>query len=376
MPYKPNDLLATYFNSNGLALTPQVEQQLQQLAPSSANIALYRDMILTVLRMAQDDRNRWNAKITLQTLRELENAFRVLERYKGRRKVTVFGSARTPIEHPLYALARELGAALTRSDLMTITGAGGGIMAAAHEGAGREHSLGFNITLPFEQHANATVDGTEQLLPFHFFFVRKLFFVKEADALVLCPGGFGTLDEALEVLTLIQTGKSPLVPVVLLDAPGGSFWQDALDFIRKQLEANRYILPSDLKLLRLVYSADEAVDEINRFYANFHSSRWLKNLFVIRLHHPLSADALGQAQAQFADLCLSGGFHQQVPTDEGHDEPQFSHLTRLAFTFNGRHHGRLRELIDYLNTPQHWDKPTARQPALDESHASSSLKVT
>ena len=376
MPYKPNDLLATYFNSNGLALTPQVEQQLQQLAPSSANIALYRDMILTVLRMAQDDRNRWNAKITLQTLRELENAFRVLERYKGRRKVTVFGSARTPIEHPLYALARELGAALTRSDLMTITGAGGGIMAAAHEGAGREHSLGFNITLPFEQHANATVDGTEQLLPFHFFFVRKLFFVKEADALVLCPGGFGTLDEALEVLTLIQTGKSPLVPVVLLDAPGGSFWQDALDFIRKQLEANRYILPSDLKLLRLVYSADEAVDEINRFYANFHSSRWLKNLFVIRLHHPLSADALGQAQAQFADLCLSGDFHQQVPTDEGHDEPQFSHLARLAFTFNGRHHGRLRELIDYLNTPQHWDKPTARQPALDESHASSSLKVT
>jgi uncharacterized protein (TIGR00730 family) len=376
MPYKPNDLLATYFNSNGLALTSQVEQQLQQLAPNSANTALYRDMILTVLRMAQDDRNRWNAKITLQTLRELENAFRVLERYKGRRKVTVFGSARTPIEHPLYALARELGAALTRSDLMTITGAGGGIMAAAHEGAGREHSLGFNITLPFEQHANATVDGTEQLLPFHFFFVRKLFFVKEADALVLCPGGFGTLDEALEVLTLIQTGKSPLVPVVLLDAPDGSFWQDALDFIRKQLEGNRYILPSDLKLLRLVYSADEAVGEINRFYANFHSSRWLKNLFVIRLHHPLSAAALGQAQAQFADLCLSGDFHQQVPNDESQDEPQFSHLTTLAFTFNGRHHGRLRELINYLNTPQHWDKPTARQPALDESHASGSLKVT
>lgn len=376
MPYKPNDVLATYFNSNGLALTPQVEQQLQQLAPNSANIALYRDMILTVLRMAQDDRNRWNAKITLQTLRELENAFRVLEQYKGRRKVTVFGSARTPIEHPLYALARELGAALTRSELMTITGAGGGIMAAAHEGAGREHSLGFNITLPFEQHANATVDGTEQLLPFHFFFVRKLFFVKEADALVLCPGGFGTLDEALEVLTLIQTGKSPLVPVVLLDAPGGSFWQEALDFIRKQLEGNRYILPSDLKLLRLVYSADEAVEEINRFYANFHSSRWLKNLFVIRLHHPLSADALAQAQAQFADLCLNSDFHQQAPNEESQDEPQFSHLTRLAFTFNGRHHGRLRELIDYLNTPQHWEKPMARSSALDQSQARDSLKVT
>ena len=376
MPYKPNDLLATHFNSNGLALTTQVEEQLQRLAPNSANIPLYRDMILTVLRMAQDDRNRWNAKITLQTLRELENAFRVLEQFKGRRKVTVFGSARTAIEHPLYALARELGAALTRSGLMTITGAGGGIMAAAHEGAGREHSLGFNITLPFEQHANATVDGTEQLLPFHFFFVRKLFFVKEADALVLCPGGFGTLDEALEVLTLIQTGKSPLVPVVLLDAPGGSFWQDALNFISKQLEANRYILPSDLKLLRLVYTADEAVDEINRFYANFHSSRWLKNQFVIRLHHPLRADALAHVQTQFADLCLSGDFHQQAPDEESHEEPHFSHLTRLAFTFNGRHHGRLRELIDYLNMPQHWETPATRHPALNETQARDPQKMT
>ena len=186
----------------------------------------------------------------------------------------------------MYALARELGATLARSDLMVITGAGGGIMAAAHEGAGTGHSLGFNITLPFEQHANATVDGTDQLLPFHFFFIRKLFFVKEADALVLCPGGFGTLDEALEVLTLIQTGKSPLVPVVLLDSPGGTFWRDALAFISKQLEENRYILPSDMKLVRLVHSADEAVEEINQFYSNYHSSRWLKNQFVIRMHHP------------------------------------------------------------------------------------------
>ncbi|WP_425225513.1 LOG family protein, partial [Pseudomonas sp.] len=365
------------FNSNGLDLTRQVETQLSQIAPNSPNLALYRDMMLTVLRMAQDDRNRWNAKITLQALRELEHAFRVLEQFKGRRKVTVFGSARTPLEHPLYAHARELGAALARTDLMVITGAGGGIMAAAHEGAGLTHSLGFNITLPFEQHANATVEGSDQLLPFHFFFIRKLFFVKEADGLVLCPGGFGTQDEALEGLTFIQTGKSPLVPVVLLDAPGGSFWQDCLDFIGKQLRDNHYILPTDLKLLRLVYSADEAVEEINRFYANFHSSRWLKHLFVIRLQHALSDDALAHVQQHFADLCLSDTFHQHAYDGEAYDEPQFSHLTRLAFTFNGRDNGRLRELVDYLNEPSNWaTAPAATQVSSTSARPREAAKVT
>ncbi len=360
MPYQPNDLLVRHFQSNGIDLTSKIEEQLNLVSPNSPNTPIYRDMMLTVLRMAQEDHNRWNAKITLQALRELEHAFRVLEQFKGRRKVTVFGSARTPIEHPLYALARELGEKLAQSNLMVITGAGGGIMAAAHEGAGRDHSLGFNITLPFEQHANPTVDGTANLLPFHFFFTRKLFFVKEADALVLCPGGFGTLDEALEVLTLIQTGKSPLVPVVLLDAPGGSFWEGALDFIRNQLEANRYILPSDLKLIRLVYTVDEAVAEINQFYSNYHSSRWLKRQFVIRMNHTLNDHALEHMQEAFADLCLSDHFHQHTYSGEEHDEAQFSHLARLSFAFNARDHGRLRELVDYINLPENW--ATAQPP--------------
>lgn len=349
MPYLPNDVLSRHFQSNGLNLTSQIEEHINLVAPGSPNLPLYRDMILTVLRMAQDDRNRWNAKITLQTLRELDGAFRVLERFKSRRKVTVFGSARTPVEHPVYALARELGSQIAASEMMVITGAGGGIMAAAHEGAGRDHSLGFNITLPFEQHANPTVEGTENLLPFHFFFTRKLFFVKEADALVLCPGGFGTLNEALEVLTLVQTGKSPLVPIVLLDNHGGTFWQSALDFIKSQLEDNRYILPADMKLMRLVYSADEAVQEINQFYSNYHSSRWLKNRFVIRMHRPLTESALSHVRETFADLCTSEDFHQHRYQGEEHDEPQFSHLTRLAFTFTGRNQGRLRELVDYIN---------------------------
>ncbi|WP_296178596.1 TIGR00730 family Rossman fold protein [Pseudomonas sp. UBA1879] len=359
MPYVPNDVLSRHFQDNGIDLS-RIEEQLSLVAPNSPNLPLYRDMMLTVLRMAHDDRNRWNAKITLQALRELDNAFRVLEQFRGRRKVTVFGSARTPVEHPIYALARELGRKLAASDMMVITGAGGGIMAAAHEGAGLDYSLGFNITLPFEQHANATVDGTGNLLPFHFFFTRKLFFVKEADALVLCPGGFGTLDEALEVLTLVQTGKSPLVPIVLLDAPGGTFWEGALAFIRNELEANRYILPTDMNLLKLVYSADEAVDEINRFYSNFHSSRWLKNTFVIRMHHPLSEEALAHLQDAFADLRLSEDFHQHGHQDE-HDDEQLSHLTRLAFKFNGRNQGRLRALVDYINLSENWASPVQAQ---------------
>lgn len=350
MPDPSNDTLALYFQSQGLDFTQQVDELLLEVAPDSPNRPLYREMLLTVLRMAHDDLDRWNAKITLQAIREFEKTFRTLEQFKGRRKVTVFGSARTPVEHPLYALAREVGATLAKADMMVITGGGAGIMAAAHEGAGLNHSLGFNITLPFEQRANPTINGSDHLLAFHFFFTRKLFFIKEAEALVMCPGGFGTLDEVLEVLTLIQTGKTPLVPVVLLDMPGGTFWKSAQDFIHAQLEANQYILPNDLKLVRLAHSAEEAVAEITQFYSNFHSTRWLNKTFVVRMKRPVNPSALAQIQQTFADICLNDGFHQQQD-----DEPEFHHLTRLSFAFSGRNQGRLRELIDFINLPQNWD---------------------
>lgn len=355
MPYEQDDYLSRHFQTSDVDLASKVDELVALSAPgNSPNLPLYRDMLTTVIRMAQADRNRWDAKIMLQTLREMEHAFGVLEQFKRRRKVTVFGSARTPASHPLYLQARELGALLARHDLMVITGAGGGIMAAAHEGAGLESSLGFNITLPFEQNANAIVRDSHNLLSFHFFFLRKLFFVKEADALVLCPGGFGTLDEALEVLTLIQTGKSPLVPVVLLDQPGGGYWEEALGFLRRQLEGNGYILPSDLNLIRLVHSAEEAVEEIARFYRNFHSSRWLRDSFVIRLNHPLSEAALARLQEDFAGLCKQGGFTQRPCGEQERDEPELCHLSRLAFAFNGRDHGHLRELLNFVNQPDNW----------------------
>ncbi len=355
MPFEADEILSRHFQTSGPDLATRIDELTAMVVPeTSQNTALYREMLLTVVRMAQADRSRWDAKILLQTMREMEHAFARLEQFKRRRKVTVFGSARTPIEHPLYALARKLGETLARYDLMVITGAGGGIMAAAHEGAGLDNSLGLNITLPFEQHANATVDGTDNLLSFHFFFVRKLFFVKEADALILCPGGFGTLDEALEVLTLIQTGKSPLVPVVLLDEPGGTYWTALLEFMQQELSDNRYILPSDMHLMRLVYTAEDAVKEIDHFYRNYHSARWIKDRYVVRMNHALTETALARLNEQFTDLCLSGGFVQQPCCELELDEPELQRLPRLTFVFNGRDHGRLRELIDLINDPQNW----------------------
>lgn len=355
MPYEADDYLSRHVQTSDIDLTSKVDELVGLAVPgNSPNLPLYREMFTTVIRMAQADRNRWDAKIMLQTLREMEKAFGVLEQFKRRRKVTVFGSARTPVDHPVYALAHELGAILARHNLMVVTGAGGGIMAAAHEGAGVENSLGFNITLPFEQVANPTMRGSSNLLSFHFFFLRKLFFVKEADALVLCPGGFGTLDEALEVLTLIQTGKSPLVPVVLLDQPGGTYWEEALSFIRRQLAENGYILPSDLNLLRLVYSAEDAAEEIAEFYRNYHSSRWLKDSYVVRLNHALNDDALAQLNSEFADICKHGGFTQQPCCEQEHDEPELRPLPRLAFAFNGRNQGRLRGLLNFVNQPGNW----------------------
>lgn len=355
MSFDSDDYLARQYQVSSIDLDTKVDELLKMVVPpTSPNQALYREMMLTVARMAEADRNRWDAKIMMQTLREMEASFSLLERFKRRRKVTVFGSARTEPDHPLYQQAKELGEILARHNLMVITGAGGGIMAAAHEGAGLENSLGLNIALPFEQGANETVNGSNNLLTFHFFFLRKLFFVKEADALVLYPGGFGTLDEALEVLTLIQTGKSPLVPVVLLDQEGGTYWDKALEFMREELVDKNYILPSDLRLMRQVRTPREAGLEIARFYRSFHSTRWFKNRFVIRMNYPLNEQAIETLHKEFIDLCVSGGYAQVPYCPEEHNEPEFCNQHRLEFVFNGRDHGRLRELVDFINLPQNW----------------------
>lgn len=344
------DLPGQPYLSGNNDIRQKVEELFELAKGSDADAGLYREMLLSVMQMAQADRDRWDAKIMLQTIRELEQAFSRLEKFKHRRKVTVFGSARTQPDHTMYRLARELGQVLAKHDFMAITGGGSGIMEATHVGAGLDNSLGFNITLPFEQKANCVVSGTDHDLKFKFFFLRKLFFVKEADALVLFPGGFGTLDETLEILTLIQTGKSPLVPVILLDEPGGSYWQALTAFFREQLAAEGYILESDLRLMQLADSPEQAMQYILDFYRNYHSSRWLQDKFIMRLQRPLTPVALADIQRRFADMC-SSGLTQDEHTEQLAEASELGQLHHLAFAAKGRDQGRLRELIDFVNHP-------------------------
>lgn len=353
-----NDYLSRQYFASSLDLAEPIDQLLDRVTPKTGpNRELYRDMLYTVARMAEGDRNRWDAKIMNQTLKEMEASFSMLERFKRRRKVTVFGSARTKHDHPLYEQAKQLGSLLAQRNLMVITGAGEGIMAAAHEGAGLENSLGLNIELPFEQHANATVHNSNHLLTFNFFFLRKLFFVKEADALVLCPGGFGTLDEALEVLTLVQTGKSPVVPIILMDVEGGTYWDMFLEYLAKELGDNQYISPSDISLMQLVRDPKVAVSEIEKFYRNYHSSRKAPDFMLIRMQHLLTDEAIKTLNSDYRDLCINGhGFVQKVYCSNTHNEPEFANLVRLEFDFNGRDHGRLRQLIDFINETKNWAK--------------------
>ncbi len=350
------DYLNRHLRTSSSDIAPMIDRLVSLSHGRGEHSELYREMLLAIVRMAQAERDRWDAKILLQTIRELEQSFARLDAFKRRRKVTVFGSARTPVSHDLYLLAREMGATLARHDFMTITGAGAGIMAAAHEGAGLDNSLGFNITLPFEQQSNDIVHGTDHDLSFKFFFLRKLFFVKEAEALILCPGGFGTLDEALEVLTLVQTGKSPVVPIILLDVPGGRYWASMLEFFREQLLANGYVLEADLDLVTLAHSPDEAMSHILDFYRNYHSARWTEGRYEMRLNRPLNQTALDTLAVQFADICKEPGFEQLGGTGEPYEQ-ELANMARLSFAFNGRHQGRLRGLIDFVNRPENLQNP-------------------
>lgn len=346
------DYLARHWQTSSSELQTSVDELLASIHGGGDSLELYRDMLLSIVRMAQADRNRWDAKIMRHTIKELEEAFSRLEQFRRRRKVTVFGSARTLQDCDLYRLAQHMGSLLADNDYMAITGGGGGIMQAVHTGAGLDNSLSFNITLPFEQKPNPVVAGTQHDLPFRFFFLRKLFLVKEADAVILCPGGFGTLDETLEVLTLVQTGKSPMVPIILLDEPGGCYWSSLLAFFEQHLLKNGYILASDLNLMQLADSPEQAMQIIQQFYHNYHSSRWYGDRYVLRLNQPLTAQALDSVNARFADMCIRGGFSQEFNPALAAGDAEMQHLAHLSFLFDARTQGRLRALIDEVNKPE------------------------
>ena len=300
-------------------------------------------------KLASDRTSRGDLKILSRALRELRYAFKVFSPYRHRRKVTVFGSARTNPHEPAYQQAVRFGRAMSEHGWLVVTGAGGGIMEAGQVGAGRTNSMGLNIMLPFEQAANPVIAGDSKLVHMKYFFTRKLMFVKESDAICLLPGGFGTLDEGLEVLTLLQTGKREMIPAVFLDQPGGDYWAGFQQFIQQKLVARRLIEPDDLALYMITDDVNEATGEILRFFRVFHSMRYVRSKLVLRLNEPPGDELLEEINTQFADILANGQFTTGGPLPEEKDEPDLAAKTRLIFPFNRRDFGRLRQLIDCLN---------------------------
>jgi uncharacterized protein (TIGR00730 family) len=300
-------------------------------------------------KLAGDHPSRGDLKILSRTLKELRYAFKVFAPYRRMRKVTVFGSARTLPDQPAYRQAVAFGHAMSQNEWFVITGASSGIMEAGHVGSGRDHAMGLNILLPFEQSANSVIAGDPKLVHMKYFFTRKLMFVKETDAICLLPGGFGTLDEGLEVLTLLQTGKHDIMPIVLMDEPGGDYWTSFQDFVKKQLLGRGMISSEDLSLYKLTDNVDEAVTEILQFYRVFHSLRYVRSSLVIRLQHRPSEALLETINKDFTDILEAGSFQVGSALPEEHDDPELDALTRLIFQFNRRNYGRLRQLIDCIN---------------------------
>ncbi|AOY58647.1 MULTISPECIES: TIGR00730 family Rossman fold protein [Desulfococcus] len=312
---------------------------------------LIREMIIAALKAGQEDDDKADLKLMNTTLKEMRFTSKIFGPYGHVKKVTVFGSARTKPDAPAYRMAVQLGEELRDAGYMVITGGGPGIMQAVNEGAGAEHSFGVNIRLPFEQKSNPVIHGNPRSITYKYFFNRKVAFLKEAHAVALFPGGFGTLDEAMETLTLVQTGKRDLIPLVLIDPPGSTYWSHWLGFLKTELMAHGYISPEDLSLFDRVESTEAAVARIDHFYRQFHSIRYVADKLVIRIHHALDQSVIERLQDDFEDILVPGGtiaLSKCLP--EEIDEKEISHLPRLVIDFNRKSFGRLRRLIDMVNS--------------------------
>ena len=301
-------------------------------------------------KLARDDATRGDLKLLSRAIRELRYAFKVFAPYRHVRKVTVFGSARTPSDDPAYVQAVDFSRAIAEENWFVVTGAASGIMEAGHEGAGRENAMGLNIMLPFEQDSNPVIHGDHKLVHMKYFFTRKVMFVKECDAVVCLPGGFGTLDEGLEVLTLLQTGKRELVPVVFLDPPGGTYWKQLDEFIKQQLLDLGMISPADLNLYLVTDNCQEALDEVLQFFRVYHSMRYVGGNLVLRLVKEIPPEMFEAINRDFTDILADGKFVQSGPLEEEKNEPELSSMTRLVFKFDRRNHGRLRQMINLINS--------------------------
>lgn len=312
---------------------------------------LVAELVTTALKAGRDNTAVADLKLMSRSLREMRRANRIFETYRHVRKISIFGSARTKPEEPAYVAAADFARRMTAQGFMVITGGGDGIMGAAQHGAGRENGFGLNIQLPFEQSANGTINGDPKLLSFKYFFTRKLSFVKEADAFAAFPGGFGTIDETFEALTLIQTGKATVMPILLIDVPGSNYWQEVLYFCEKQLLGRGLISPEDLRLFKVTSDLDEAVREVAGFYKVFHSYRYVGRKLAIRLKWRLAPDAVTMLNERFADL-FDGTLEQRSALPEEANEEGLLHLPRLVGMFSNRSFGRFRQFIDAVNAAE------------------------
>jgi uncharacterized protein (TIGR00730 family) len=329
-----------------------IDRQLSEVLAAvgaDANDDLVRSLMITALDMDAAEVDRLELKIASQSLVEMLNAWRVFSPYSDTAKVTVFGSARTKPDHPDYVLAQQFGKRLADRGWMAITGAGPGIMTAGIEGIGVEQALGVNIVLPFEQTAAPIIDGDDKLATFRYFFTRKLTFMKETDAFALFPGGFGTLDEAFELMTLVQTGKSFPVPIVLLDHGDSTYWSGWSRFVEDELLAGGMISPDDTDLYLHTHDPEEAVEFICSFYSCYHSIRFVGKRLIIRLRSPLTEQALATLNDEFGDVLTKGSIDVTDPTSAERRDDDHLDLDRLALHFDNRSFSRLVLLIRRIN---------------------------
>ena len=312
---------------------------------------LVAEVVENGIKLLRDQTNRGDMKLINKAMKEIRYALRIFAPYRDVHKVSIFGSARTPEDSPDYKQAEEFGRQIAARGWMVITGAGGGIMAAGHGGAGPDPSFGLAIRLPFEQKTNVHISKDKKLINFNYFFTRKLMFVRSSHAVVLFPGGFGTMDEGFEVLTLVQTGKAVPMPIVFVDQPGGSYWRDFMNYAERHLLGRGFISPPDLLLFKVTDSVEVAVEEVTRFYSNYHSVRTVREELVMRLQKKPTEKQLAEINEKFRDITVAGGeYRVSEPLPVEADEPSLADLARLVFKFNRRDHGRLRALIDHLNT--------------------------
>jgi len=306
----------------------------------------------TIMRFGRDEASVADLKLYNRAMRELRFASQVFSEYQGIRKIAIFGSARTRPESDEYQMAQAFAERMVKADYMVITGGGDGIMGAAQLGAGADKSFGLNIQLPFEQKANEVIYGDHKLINFRYFFTRKLHFVKETHAFALFPGGFGTHDEGYEVLTLMQTGKSSITPLVFVDTPGGHYWDQWFEFVKTNLLGEGLISETDLSLFKVTHSIEEAAQEVLHFYSNFHSYRWLKHHMVVRIQRKLTEAALAKLNTDFDSLLAADRIIQSDALPEEAADKHLSHFHRLVLTPHRRDFGTIRRLIDAINNSE------------------------